>query len=110
MAKMENWGAQARKTIAKAVPTVDVTTGNVTAWEIEVKYSLNGYQSTYHHRDEALAHDKPASEWTKKELLEECPTNQWERVFTSQYHSVVIGNPDAPQKDDAFDFRKMKDE
>jgi len=101
-----SYTADARKVLAKATPTVD-TEGNVVKWEVEGRYSLNGYHSTYRHEFDADVL-KPVSDWTKAELWAEMPTAQWDMVFESQYQSVVVDGPTAPVRKSDFDIRKMK--
>ena len=81
---------QATKALAKATPTVDLE-GNVIKWEVEVQYSLNGYKSVY--RDTIEQHEfepKAPEEFTKEELMTLSNYSQFDRVFDSQYASVML--------------------
>ena len=96
----------ARIELAKATPTV-ATDGNVVKWEVEMKYSLNGYHSTYHHEFEPGTL-KAETAWTRAELIAECPTVQWANVFDSQYESAgPNAGVGAPVRRSDFDHRRM---
>ena len=99
------WPEQATKVLTKAVPTVK--NGNVIKWEVEMRYMLNGYQSTMRHEINVPSLNKTPGAWTRTELLAECPTAQWDRVFDSQYQSVMVDSLTAPTRDDTFDVTTM---
>lgn len=101
-----NHSAGATKRILKASPFVDAD-GNVDKWELEVQYSLNGWQHTFRHEYQPDAPKAP-DVFTRAELLAECPTAKWDMVFDSQYESVKgEAARTAPQRRD-FDVRSLR--
>ena len=101
---MATYSSQATKGITRAIPTVNVD-GNVTKWEIEAVYSLNGFKSDY--RDDVKAGEftpKAPSEFTKEELWALCPVHQWNKMFDSQYKASVVDDDQTPAEEVKADF------
>ena len=100
--------ANARKSMIKAHPTVD-DNGICRGWDIEVKYSLDGYHSTYSTDiDDGELDDKVPEDFSKRELWDLCPVARWNMIYDSQYESVMNA-PVSPKRTKLgeFDIRSL---
>lgn len=97
---------QANKVLLSAIPTVDEA-GNVKKWDVVAQYSLDGYKSKYTAELYAgeFATAKPPSGFTQSEIWDACPHAQWDMVYDSQYHSVMVVVPDTKMGD--FDVSSL---
>ena len=97
------------KTLTGAIPyNLD---SKVQRWAFEMKYE-EGVDATYYTsnmRTSIPATDpstgvvnftpKAEGSWTLAQLTALCPTGLWDRVFASQYDSVITNPPDLPVPD-----------
>ena len=87
--------------------------GNVVRWDIEIKYE-DGEEDTYFTSSfsnsvsstdpngEEVFEEKSKGEWTRAEIIGLVPTDHWDRVFASQYDSVITNPPVLPVADTSF--------
>lgn len=92
--------ANATKTITKAVPTVNED-GLVVKWDVEVKYELNDYVSTFSKSADVEPTATPAG-YTKAELWALVGEAHLDTVYESQYESVKLAP--APTTEVVSDF------
>ena len=91
--------------------------GNVVRWRGEVQYedgiedTDSYYTSTFSTEvdstdrdDEEVFEEKTKEEWTLAEITALVPTDRWDRVFASQYNSVITNPPVVPVADNAFEL------
>lgn len=97
--------ANATKTITKAVPTVNED-GLVIKWDIEVKYELNDYVSTFSKSVEVEPTATPAG-YTKAELWALAGESALDDVFESQYVSVKLAPADTTEVVSDFDVESL---
>lgn len=93
------------KTITKATPTVDVD-GNVIKWDIEVKYELNGYESTFSKSADVEPTKAPA-DFSKTELWALADETALDAVYESQYESVVLAPAPTTETISDFDINSL---
>ena len=96
-----------KKTLTEAIPSS--TGGKVVSWELTMKYEqgTEGEADYYTSNKRAIINAtdtkpdgstannftaKAEGDWTKKELEDLCPIAHWDKVFESQYDSVIT-NP-----------------
>ena len=78
------------KILKKAVPTVDISTGNVKSWDIEVVYTytrqdLTKWSRIYSHTENDLDYlNKPPEDFTASELIDFMPPNM-DIIFDAHY-------------------------
>lgn len=97
--------ADAVKTITKATPTVDLD-GNVIKWDIEVKYELNGYESTFSKSADVEPTKAPA-DFTKAELWALADETALDAVYESQYESVMLAPAATTETISDFDINSL---
>lgn len=97
--------ANAVKTLTKAVPTVDAD-GKVIKWDIEVKYELNDYVSTFSKFAEVEPTATPAG-YTKAELWALVDEAHLDTVYESQYESVVLAPTPTTEVISDFDVKSL---
>ena len=104
------------KTLNLAVPYLE--DGKVVRWQLGMKYEQGTEgQADYYTSDKLVTLDatytvgdetktnftpKAEGEWTKKELEDLCPTDRWDKVFASQYDSVITNPPKEPVPDNDY--------
>ena len=101
------------KTVTGATP--HELDGNVVRWDVEVQYE-DGEEDTYYsssfrtsvdstdNNDEEVFEEKDKGEWTLAEITAVCPLDHWDRVFASQYNSVITNPPVNPEPDNSFEL------
>ena len=89
--------------------------GNVVRWDVEIKYE-DGEEDTYFtssfntsvdstdHNDEEVFEEKAKGDWTRAEIIALVPTDHWDRVFASQYDSVITNPAVNPEPDNSFEL------
>lgn len=93
------------KTITKVTPTVDLD-GNVIKWDIEVKYELNGYESTFSKSADVEPTKAPA-DFSKAELWALADETALDAVYESQYESVVLAPAPTTETISDFDINSL---
>ena len=101
------------KTVTGATPYEQ--DGNVVSWNIEIQYE-DGEEDTYFTSSfsnsvsstdpngEEVFEEKAKGEWTLAEIMALIPTDHWDKVFASQYNSVITNPPVVPAPDNAFEL------
>ena len=101
------------KTVTRVTPYEQ--DGNVVSWNIEMQYE-DGEEDTYFsssfntsvdstdHNDEEVFEEKAKGDWTRAEIIALIPTDHWDRVFASQYNSVITNPPVVPVADNDFEL------
>ena len=101
------------KTVTGATPYEK--DGNVVRWDVEIKYE-DGEEDTYYsssfntsvdstdHNDEEVFEEKAKGDWTRAEIIALVPTDHWDRVFASQYDTIITNPPVVPVADNAFEL------
>ena len=95
-----------KKTLTSAIPHNE--DGKVIQWELEMEYEQGTEgEADYYTSERNITIDaaetddgvtvnnftpKAEKDWTKKELEDLCPIAHWDKVFESQYDSVIT-NP-----------------
>lgn len=97
--------ANATKTLTKAVPTVNED-GLVIKWDIEVKYELNDYVSTFGKSVDVEPTATPAG-YTKAELWALVDETALDAVYESQYESVKLAPADTTEVISDFDVESL---
>lgn len=97
--------ADAEKVITKAVPTVNED-GLVIKWDIDIKYSFNGYESTFH-RDATVEPTLVPTSWNLDSLWDLVNKDHLDTVFESQYESVMLAPAPTDQRLDEFDVNSL---
>ena len=103
------------KTVTGATPYEK--DGNVVRWEVSMQYedgiedTDSYYTSTFStsiastdHEDEEIFEEKAKGEWTLAEITALAPTDHWDRVFASQYDTIITNPPVVPVADNAFEL------
>ena len=101
------------RTITRATP--HELDGNVVSWDIEIQYE-DGEEDTYFTSSfsnsvsstdpngEEVFEEKAKGEWTLAEIMALIPTDHWDKVFASQYDTVITNPPVIPVADNAFEL------
>ena len=106
-----------KKTLTEAVPSI--LDGKVVFWSLSMKYEqgTEGKDDYYTNNktvninatetgvDGSTINNftpKAESDWTKKDLEDLCPTEQWDAIFASQYDSVITNPPKDPVPDNDY--------
>jgi len=101
------------KTVTGATPYEQ--DGNVVSWNIEIQYE-DGEEDTYFTSSfsnsvsstdpngEEVFEEKAKGEWTLAEIMALIPTDHWDKVFASQYDTVITNPPVIPVADNAFEL------
>lgn len=97
--------ASATKVITSATPTVDLD-GNVIKWEVSLKYSLNGYESTFN-RQVDVEPTKAPEDFSKTELLALIDVELLDAVYDQQYESTQVPVEVTETKIDNFDVNSL---
>ena len=92
------------KILKKASPTVDIATGNVKKWEIEVMYTHERADGTkwsrdYQHDEDVAYVNKAPGDFTKAELIGFMPPNM-DVIFDAHYDA----HNTTPTEDRVSDF------
>ena len=99
------------KTITGATPYEQ--DGNVVRWDIELQYE-DGEEDTYFTSSfsnsasstdpngEEVFEEKAKEEWTLAEITVLARTDHWDKVFASQYDSVITNPPKDPVPDNSY--------
>lgn len=112
------------KTIMSAIPTTN-NEGNVTKWDLQIKYEYGEFvkvfgktvtqQSLYtisdEHTDvfENFPTNKKPLEFTKQELIDMLPTEQYDDIFRVHYHSLYEKHQqDHTNCDTEFDVNNLQ--
>jgi len=97
--------ADATKSITKAIPTVNAD-GLVIKWDIEVKYELNEYVSTFSRSVDIEPNAMPAG-YTKAELWALLNEVHLDAVYESQYESVKLAPAPTTEAISDFDVNSL---
>ena len=101
------------KTVTGATPYEQ--DGNVVSWNIKMEYE-DGEDATYYsssfnisvdstdHNNEEVFEEKAKGDWTLAEITALIPTDHWDKIFASQYDSVITNPPVVPEPDNAFEL------
>ena len=101
------------KTVTRAPPYEK--DGSVVTWDIEMQYE-DGEEDTYYNSSfhttvdstdlngEEVFEEKSKGDWTLAEITALIPTDQWDKIFASQYDSVITNPPVVPAPDNAFEL------
>ena len=106
------------KTVTRAVP--HELDGKVVTWALAITYE-DGEEDTYYtstfdttvdsrgisdemgNREEVFE-EKAKGDWTLAEITALIPTDQWDKIFASQYDSVITNPPVVSAPDNAFEL------
>lgn len=102
------------KTLNLAIPYEK--DGKVIRWDLGMKYEdgdASADPSTYYSSEFDVTLDstegditnftpKAKGEWSKSDLEALCPISLWDRIFASQYDSIITNPPSKPVPDNEF--------
>ena len=108
------------KTLNVAVPYIE--DGKVVRWDLSMKYEQGTEgESDYYTSEKSVTLNasetrpgpdgdittnnftpKAEADWTKKDLEDLCPTTLWDKIFASQYDSVITNPPKEPVPDNDY--------
>jgi len=97
----------ASKSLTAAIPTTDANE-NVVKWDIEVTYACENFETTFEKMVTAEDFEiKPATDFTKTELMALCPLDLWDNVFNSYCDS--LSNIEVAVRDQSFNVSSLPD-
>ena len=90
--------------------------GKVVKWELSMRYEdgdASADPSTYYSSSYSISLNstegdtthftpKAKGEWSKSDLEALCPISLWDRIFASQYDSIITNPPSKPVPDNEF--------
>lgn len=99
-----------KKTLIKAVPTIDKNTQNVMSWEIVTEYETESgdYSNQYTHTIDVEA-EKKISKYTKSELISFMPPMIENQLFPAHYDTFLNPPQKTEEKVAGFDVSNLSD-